>query len=185
MLSGLFRSPLSEIPIIPVRSDLSSRFELGFLFGDFRFEVCFASGLFPSSRSSLKNLKSRFCSPDLPLGRKLTRQRPSPHRRSGRRHTTSRSQRNWFAPIVGAMIWRRVSSSGAIADAASALLNAMGRRHGREKRRSRSNLIPRRERGDAGARQNCLRIRSEKRQVRVSYVNARPNWLVAAGWKPF
>ena len=34
-----------------------------------------------------------------------------------------------------------------------------------------------------GSREKCVRIWSEKRQFRVSYVNARPNWPVAAGWK--
>jgi hypothetical protein len=69
------------------------------------------------------------------LGRKL-----SPHGRYERRWAASRSQRNWVAAIAGAMTWLRVSSSGGIADAASALVNAMGRRHGRGRRRSRNSL---------------------------------------------
>jgi hypothetical protein len=52
----------------------------------------------------------------------------------GRRRGASRNQRNWFAVIAGAMTWLRVSSSGGIADAANALVNAIGRRHGRGKR---------------------------------------------------
>src|ERR1035437_9570342 len=38
------------------------------------------------------------------------------------------------------MIWLRVSSSGAIADAASVLVNAMDQRQGSRRRNSRSNL---------------------------------------------
>src|SRR6202022_3122597 len=33
------------------------------------------------------------------------------------------------------------------------------------------------------SRQKCQRIRSEKRQFRVSYVSARQNWPVAARWR--
>ena len=40
--------------------------------------------------------------------------------------------------IAGAMIWPRVSSSGGIGDAASVSVNAMGRRPGRGRRRSRN-----------------------------------------------
>ena len=74
-------------------------------------------------------------------GRKLTVERLSPYGRCGRRPAASRNQRNWFAAIVGAMTWRRVSSSGAIADAAGVLVNAMGRRHRQGKRRSRNSLV--------------------------------------------
>jgi len=34
-----------------------------------------------------------------------------------------------------------------------------------------------------GRRRKCLRIRLEKRQIRVSYFNARPNRSIAARWK--
>jgi hypothetical protein len=34
-----------------------------------------------------------------------------------------------------------------------------------------------------GRRQKCLRIWSEKRQFRVSYVSAMQNWPVVARWK--
>ena len=71
-------------------------------------------------------------------GRKLSGKRLSPHGRSGRRRAASRNQRNWFAAIAGAMTWLRVSSSGGIADAASVSVNAMGRRPGRGRRRSRN-----------------------------------------------
>jgi hypothetical protein len=58
--------------------------------------------------------------------------------RSGRRRAASRNQRNWVAAIAGAMTWLRVSSSGGIGDAASVSVNAMGRRPGRGRRRSRN-----------------------------------------------
>ncbi len=67
------------------------------------------------------------------LGKKL-----SPHGRSGRSCAANRSQRNWFAVTAGAMTWLRVSSSGGIADAASALVNAMDQRHERRRQRPRS-----------------------------------------------
>src|ERR1039458_3355836 len=70
-----------------------------------------------------------------PPGKRLT-----PQGRSGRRWAASRNQRNWFAAIAGATTWLRVSSSGGIADAASVSANAMGRRHGRGRRRSSSSL---------------------------------------------
>ena len=73
-------------------------------------------------------------------GRKLTGKRLNPHGRSGRRRAASRNQRNWFAAIAGAMTWRRVSSSGGIADAASVLVNAMDRRTGDGRRSSRSSF---------------------------------------------
>ena len=72
--------------------------------------------------------------------RKLLGKKLSPHGRSARRWAASRNQRNWCAAIAGAMIWLRVSSSGGIADAASALANAMGPRRGRGRRRSRSSF---------------------------------------------
>ena len=78
--------------------------------------------------------------PRLRLGRKLTGKRLSPHDRSGRRWGASRNQRNSFAATAGATTWLRVSSSGGIADAASVSVNAMGRRHGRVRRRSKSSL---------------------------------------------
>jgi len=58
--------------------------------------------------------------------------------RSGRRRAASRNQGNWVAAIAGAMTWLRVSSSGGIGDAASVSVNAMGRRPGRGRRRSRN-----------------------------------------------
>ena len=70
--------------------------------------------------------------------RELPGKRLSPHGRSGRRRAASRNRRNWSAAIAGAMIWLRVSSSGGIADAASVSANAMDRRHGRGRRRSRN-----------------------------------------------
>ena len=74
------------------------------------------------------------------LRRKLLGKKLNPQGSFGRSCTANRSQRNWFAAIAGAMTWLRVSSSGGIADAASALVNAMGRRHGRGRRRSRNSL---------------------------------------------
>jgi hypothetical protein len=71
-------------------------------------------------------------------GRKLSGKRLSPHGRSGRRRAASRNQGNWVAAIAGAMTWLRVSSSGGIGDAASVSVNAMGRRPGRGRRRSRN-----------------------------------------------
>ena len=73
-------------------------------------------------------------------GRKLPGKRLSLHGRSGRRCAVSRNQTNWFAAIAEAMTWLRVSSSGGIADAAGALVNAMAQRHGRGRRRSRNSL---------------------------------------------
>ena len=75
--------------------------------------------------------------------RELLGKRLSPHGRSGRRQVASRNQRNWSAATVGAMTWRRVSSSGGIADAAVVLANAMGQRRGQGRRRSRSSLATR------------------------------------------
>ncbi len=72
--------------------------------------------------------------------RRLPRERPSRHGRSVRRWTASRNLTNWGAAIAGAMTWLRVSSSGGIADAASVSVNAMARRHGRGRRRSRNSL---------------------------------------------
>jgi hypothetical protein len=71
-------------------------------------------------------------------GRKLSGKRLSPHGRSGRRQAASRNQGSWVAAIAGAMTWLRVSSSGGIGDAASVSVNAMGRRPGRARRRSRN-----------------------------------------------
>jgi hypothetical protein len=71
-------------------------------------------------------------------GRKLSGKRLSPHGRSGRRRAASRNQGNWVAAIAGAMTWLRVSSSGGIGDAVSVSVNAMGRRPGRGRRRSRN-----------------------------------------------
>ena len=71
-------------------------------------------------------------------GRKLSGKRLSPHGRSGRRRAATRNQGNWVAAIAGAMTWLRVSSSGGIGDAASVSVNAMGRRPGGGRRRSRN-----------------------------------------------
>jgi hypothetical protein len=86
----------------------------------------------PSPSDTLQYLRRRAL-----LGKRLNL-----HGRSGRRRALSRNQRSWFAAIAGAMTCRRVSPSGAIADAASALVNAMGRRHGRGRRRSRNSSTP-------------------------------------------
>ena len=75
-------------------------------------------------------------------GRKLSGERLSPHGRSGRRRAANRNQGNWVAAIAGAMTWLRVSSSGGIGDAASVSVNAMGRRPGRGRRRSRNSSNP-------------------------------------------
>src|SRR5277367_3412241 len=72
------------------------------------------------------------------LRRVLLGKRLNPHGRSGRRRAASRKQINWFAATAGAMTWLRVSLSGAIADAASASANAIGRRRGPVRRRSRN-----------------------------------------------
>ncbi len=69
-----------------------------------------------------------------------------------RRSAASRNQTNWFAAIAGAVTWPRASSSGGIADAATVSVNAMGRRHRRGRRRSKSSSAttrdePRREMG--------------------------------------
>src|SRR5208283_5592550 len=79
--------------------------------------------------------------------RKLLGKRLSLPGRSARRRAASRNQRNWFAAIAGAMTWRRVSSSGATADAASVLANAMDQRHGRGRRPSKSSLATARDEG--------------------------------------
>src|ERR1700730_13994335 len=73
-------------------------------------------------------------------GRRPPPERPSLHNRSGKRWLVSRNQTSWFAAIAGATTWLRVSSSGGIADAATVSVNAIGRRHGRGRRRSRSSL---------------------------------------------
>ncbi len=74
-------------------------------------------------------------------GRRLPRERPSLHGRSGRRWAVSRNQTSWFAAIAGAMTWLQVLSSGGIADAANVSVNAMGRWHGRGRRKLRSSLV--------------------------------------------
>src|SRR5437868_12422660 len=70
--------------------------------------------------------------------KKAVRKKAESHGRSGRRRAASRNQGNWVAAIAGAMTWLRVSSSGGIGDAASVSVDAMGRRPGRGRRRSRN-----------------------------------------------
>src|ERR1035437_1835016 len=86
------------------------------------------------------DINYRSDTPHLRPGRKLTGKRLSPHRRPGRRWGATRNQTSWFAATAGATTWLRASSSGGIADAASVSVNAMDQRHGRGRRRSRSNL---------------------------------------------
>jgi hypothetical protein len=61
-------------------------------------------------------------------GRRPPRERPSLHDRSEKRWAVSRNPTSWFAAIAGARTWLLASSSGAIVDAASVSVNAMGRR---------------------------------------------------------
>jgi hypothetical protein len=49
----------------------------------------------------------------------------TPARPLRKRRIVSRNRTTWFAAIAGAPTWLPVSSSGAIADAASVLVNAM------------------------------------------------------------
>jgi|GEM_PF-4160848 len=80
-------------------------------------------------------------------GRRLPRERSSLRGRAGRRSAASRNQTNWFAAIAGAVTWPRASSSGGIADAATVSVNAMGRRHRRGRRRSKSSSATTRDEG--------------------------------------
>ncbi len=88
--------------------------------------------------------------------RKLLGKMLSPLGRSGKRWAANRNQTNWFAAIAVAMTWLRVSSSGAIADAASVSANATDQRHRRGRRRSRSSLATRWEEGPGPERARPL-----------------------------
>ena len=70
--------------------------------------------------------------------KKAASREATPARPLRKRRIVSRNRTTWFAAIAGAPTWLRVSSSGGIGDAASVSVNAMGRRPGRGRRRSRN-----------------------------------------------
>ena len=96
--------------------------------------------------------------------RKLSREKPSLHDRSGIRSVLSRNQTSLLAAIVGATTWPRVSSSGEIADAANVSVGDMGRPHGRVGRRSRSSMATNREEGPALKGSVLIRFRDSSKR---------------------
>jgi len=81
------------------------------------------------------------------------------------------------------MTWLRVLSSGEIADAASVLVNAMGRRHRRGRQRLRSSWATTWEEGPA--RKGSAPFRFELRRIARREVSERFPWSSIkpfAGW---